>query len=160
MAAFLPALNACVFSPDEDRNTPLEGTWLGQDVSGDPVKIVFSGNTMTTIDGTDTPAGKSVFEVRGNKLNITPTHVRDDETGEFIEIRAYMEKRKRDYLEISRTLLDIGIYTQEQYEQAVAAADEVFVVPESDSISYSLSGDTLTLINFDEDGSNAVLIRQ
>jgi hypothetical protein len=163
MAAFLPALNACIFSPGEDPDTLLEGTWLGRDALSNPVKLIFSGNTITAmsaVDGIDIPAGKSTFGVRDDKLNITPTHAWDGETREFIEIRAYIEKLKSDYLEILQKFLNEGIYTQEEYEQVVSGMDKLFDVPEPYSVSYRLSGNELTLLNFDGANSNAILIRQ
>jgi hypothetical protein len=157
MAAFPLVLDACVFSPDKEPDASLEGTWAGLDVFGNPVEIVFSGNTMTMTGGTDMPiTGKSTFEDRGDKLDITPSHVWDGEAGEFIPIDIYIEKVKNDYLETLREFLEAGFYTQEQYDQAVVNADDLLAV-EPYSMPYTLRGDVLTFYYNDIE---AVFVKQ
>jgi hypothetical protein len=137
--------NGCEI-PANDQPVPekLEGEWEGNDVAGTPVLIIIDSDTMT-LESLMTKI-KGPYEDRSRTIIFQATHIYDRDTNQFVDVKTYVEKAKKEYLDLLETSLENGFITQEEYEAERARIDELFPLPdEPETVPYKLEGNKLTI---------------
>ena len=141
-------------------DTALNGTWVDSDGS----KVVLNNGTFTMIFGdTDFEMLKGTYSTSGNNFTLTVTHINGAIYGEqagFSSSKKWYtrEEFKSIYLTYLGTLESNEDKTQEELEAEVE--ESVAGTFGVNTMTYTLNGNTLTLISGSGENDTSILTRQ